>query len=217
MEGPARITAIAADPRDARRVKVRSGRRVVATLDADDAHALGLCEGMVLEEALLERVEACALRGRARREAIRLIAARAYTRRGLMDRLRRRFDAEDAEAAVAHVEALGLIDDRAFAEAYLRGQVGEGAGSRSAGPRLLEAKLRQRGVEGGVARRAVTEAVSEVDLGAEALRLAERRAGLASVRALEPEVARRRVYGYLARRGFDAATCAEAVRRAIPS
>jgi regulatory protein len=93
---------------------------------------------------------------------------------------------------------VGLVDDTAYAQAYVR----TGVGVRRRGTRSLRAELRGR----GVAAEVIEEATAEVDEDAErqsALALASRRA--AGLSRLPPEVARRRLAGLLLRRGFSGA------------
>ena len=84
--------------------------------------------------------------GRARAVALDLLSRKAWTRRDLVTRLRRRgAPAEVAGAVVADLEARGYVDDRAFATAWAETRArGRGYGSR---------RLRQELVTRGVARR----------------------------------------------------------------
>lgn len=57
--------------------------------------------------------------GRITRErALRLLGQRAYTERGLYDKLRERANERDAAAAVARMKELGYLDDRDYAHRY---------------------------------------------------------------------------------------------------
>ena len=210
-----RVTALVPDARRPTRVRVRAGRKTIGTVHVDDVMSLGLAVGDELDAEAMAKLERAAARDAARTQAINLIAARPYSRRRLLDRLRKKHEMADAEAAVEHVAGLGLLDDRAYAEAYLRAQAG-GSGVNGTGPRLLEAKLRQRGVDGDVARSAVREAVEERDLAEDARAIAEKRAARPSMQALDRDAARRRLHGFMARRGFDSQVCRDAVDHALP-
>jgi regulatory protein len=94
---------------------------------------------------------------------------------------------------LAHV---GLVDDTAYAQAYVR----TGVGVRRRGTRSLRAELRGRGVAPEVIDLAALE-VDEDDERATALALAQRRAP--ALARLAPEVRRRRLMGLLLRRGFN--------------
>jgi regulatory protein len=113
-----------------------------------------------------------------------------------------------AEAAAAELERVGLLDDRKLAESLVRKQMG----AKPAGKRVLVAKLRQRGIPGATAEEAVKQGTAGRDELADAVDLARRKARLFKA-GEDPQVARRRLFAYLARRGFDGAICRAAVGR----
>ncbi len=155
-----------------------------------------LPEFVPLEEVLAEGVDRAAV-GKAKSAALRLLKAKDRTPVALAERLRKK---EFDEAVVAHViarlEAVGLLDERATAGRLVRAELRKSA----AAERLLRMKLRKAGVSDGVASEVIAEELKAVDLvakvEAEARRWLERRPGL------ETEVAKRRLAGRLARRGF---------------
>lgn len=136
--------------------------------------------------------------------ALRLLAARPRSVAEVRQRLRRRGAVEqEATEAIARLHEEGLLDDAAFA-AYWR-ENRETFRPRSR--RLLQAELRQKGVEAEVVRAALTG----LDEDEQAYR-----AGLRRVRSLEREdevVFRRRLEDYLRRRGFGYEVAVQAVRR----
>jgi regulatory protein len=79
----------------------------------------------------------------------------------------------------------------------------------------VEQELRRKGVAADVANEAVSQALADVGMDEEeaALEVARKRAR--SLRSLEPAVARRRLYAFLARRGFDSNLVARVVRAAL--
>jgi regulatory protein len=103
-----------------------------------------------------------------------------------------------------------LIDDAAFAAAYVR----TGVGVRRRGTRSLRSELKMRGVSDDD----IESATSEVDEDTEratALALASRRA--ASFARLAPEVRRRRLMGLLMRRGFSSAIISSVMAEVLAS
>jgi len=103
---------------------------------------------------------------------------------------------------------VGLIDDTAYAEAYMR----TGVGVRRRGSRSLRSELRVR----GVAPEVIDVASAQVDEDGErasAMALATRRA--AALSRLAPEVARRRLTGQLLRRGFAPSLVSSVVSEAL--
>jgi len=183
----------------------------------------GLRSGETIEPATLEEVLRENLAWEVRDSALRLLAVRARSESELRARLLRKGYPRDAvEACIATLVERGLVDDRAFASAYVRDRVR----LRPRGSRRLVQELRARGVAQAVAADAVAEALSEeevveADL---ALRLAKswmrrtapRRVSGDVAQHHDPAVLRRRLYGYLARRGFDADVIRSAVDHVLP-
>jgi len=200
-----RITAIQPTQRDANRAMVRvggpagRGGRVVATMNLKRIAELGLAVGQAWDEALAAKVADTAAFDKALRQAMNRLGARAMSRRRLDRKLR---DLEHPEPLRTQVldrlTDLGLLDDEALAAAVVRDLLGR----KPAGPALLKKKLFEQGFDGSLIDRVVAEAPAEDDaqLGA-ALELARKKS--ASMTRLDPQVRRRRLYGQLARRGFD--------------
>jgi regulatory protein len=84
-------------------------------------------------------------------KALRLLAGRDHFRAELVEKLvRSGFDDDDIEAALGRLAELGLLDDEGLAERFVEFR----AVDRGWGPHRLEAELRRRGVDGGLAERA---------------------------------------------------------------
>lgn len=205
------ISGIATTTADPDRLSIRIGRRTVARLSREAAQSIGLEVGLEWTHALEARVEEAAATERAVAYAVRLLGRRPLSRRELVQRLASRgFDRKAADAAAEEVVRMGLIDERAYAEAVIRNTTIR----RPAGRRLLEAKLRGRGIETEAARRAIESAASESNPLEDATELARKRAATLP-ESLDGRAASRRLAGLLARRGFDAGVVQEAVRRAL--
>ena len=108
--------------------------------------------------------------------------------------------------ALESLQGCGLLDDARFARQLVR----DLASRRLLASRVLRASLRQKGVDGEVAEVALEEAGDEAD---RARALAEGRAS--RLRALPPEVAFRRLYALLLRRGYPPGLAAETCREAL--
>lgn len=98
--------------------------------------------------------------------ALRLLAGRAFSRARLREKLLARFPEGEVEAALARLEALGYLDDRAFAEAFV-------AGRPKYGPVKLRHLLRAQGVPEAVAEEVLSQYGEEEALEA-ALRVLRR-------------------------------------------
>lgn len=135
---------------------------------------------------------------RARAICLRLLAHAPRTRAQLADALRRRgVDDEVAETVLGRFGEVGLIDDTAFAEAWVDSR----HAGRGLARRALAAELRRRGVDEDTVRGAVDE-LSPQREEATARDLVRRK--LAATRGKSTEVRVRRAMGMLARKGYSA-------------
>lgn len=141
---------------------------------------------------------------------LRLLTDRARSRRELEDVLL----AEDVPASVVvavldRLEELWLIDDAAYAESFVRSRQRAGVATRS-----VSRELRAKGI--GEDDAEVALATIDPDQERETARqLAARRATRS--RGLAPEVQRRRLYGWLARRGYPPEMVASVVHEVLGS
>jgi regulatory protein len=140
--------------------------------------------------------------------ALTMLAARGYATEELRRRLvRKGFAAADVSAAVARLTAAGLLDDAAYARQLTRSKVlGGGAAARR-----VQRELAARGVGPQIAKQAIAQVMDEeaVDETALAEQLARRR--VATLARFDVGTQRRRLYAYLARRGYGA----DDIRRAV--
>ena len=128
---------------------------------------------------------------RAVRRAVTLLARRALTTSELRKRLAKDFVGEDIERALETLGKSGYLNDAAVAASYV-----SNGRARERSTMLLRRELAQRGVDAET----INVSLEEHDDRGAALAAATRR--WRALRRLEPEVARRRLRDYLARRGF---------------
>lgn len=166
-------------------------------LPPDDITALGLQPGVVLDDATGRELRRRAERALAVEIANRLLAVRLRSRRELEDRLHHRGISADILASViADLERHGFIDDRRFAEAWVR--------TRRALLPSGRVRLQYELTRKGVARDAITQVLGGGAGGdEEELALAVARGRMRRYRGLQPEVIYRRLGGILQRRGFS--------------
>ncbi|MDO5092670.1 MAG: regulatory protein RecX [Propionibacteriaceae bacterium] len=141
----------------------------------------------------------------ARKIALRFLEARPRSEHELRVKLASRNVPEDvARELITRFREVGLVDDEAFAEAVVqtRVRVDRHGASR------IRSELRRRGVTDEVAAAALTELDSDDELAA-AHAFASRRSR--SLRGVPPQVAQRRLYGALGRRGFSTSVIARVV------
>ncbi|WP_393061326.1 recombination regulator RecX [Streptomyces sp. LN549] len=145
----------------------------------------------------------------ARNICLRLLTGTARTRRQLADALRKReIPDEVAEEVLSRFEDVGLIDDAAFADAWVESR----HHGRGLARRALVRELRTKGVDASV----IDEAVGQLDSEQEeetAHELVARK--LRSTRGLERDKRIRRLAGMLARKGYGEGMALRVVRRAL--
>lgn len=145
----------------------------------------------------------------ARALCLRLLTGTPRTRRQLEQAMQRRgIPDEVAEHVLSRFEDVGLIDDAAFANAWVESR----HHSRGLARRALARELRTRGVQGDL----VEEAVGQLDPEQEAVtarHLVDRK--LHATRGLDRDKRVRRLAGMLARKGYGEALALRVVRQAL--
>ena len=145
----------------------------------------------------------------ARDICLRALTGAAKTRRQLEELLARKEIPDDvAEAVLDRLGEVGLIDDAAFARAWVNSrQAGRGLSRRA-----LKNELRAKGVDGDDADEALA-LVDDQDEWDTARRLVARR--VPGLRRVDRETAHRRLVGMLARKGYGSGLAAIVVREAL--
>ncbi|MFC4035105.1 recombination regulator RecX [Streptomyces polygonati] len=145
----------------------------------------------------------------ARALCLRLLTGTPRTRRQLADALRKReIPDEIAEHVLERFQDVGLIDDHAFANAWVESR----HRGRGLARRALARELQQRGVDAEL----VTEAVGLLNSEQEeqtARELVRRR--LPATRGLDRDKRIRRLAGMLARKGYSEGLALKVVRDAL--
>jgi regulatory protein len=147
----------------------------------------------------------------ARNLCLRALTGAPKTRQQLADLLEKRGVPDAAaETVLDRFGEVGLIDDAAFARAWVSSrQSGRGLARRA-----LQAELRAKGVDPDVAAEAVDVVDDDVERES-ARRLVDRR--LRGMGRLDRATATRRLIGMLARKGYGGGLAAAVVREALDS
>lgn len=189
------ITALAPTRRDPDRIAVDLNGAFAFALPADLVASEHLEVGVVLDVPRVERLLADEERARATDAALTFLSYRARSEREVRDRLRRgRYSQEAINHAVSRLHDWHYLDDEDFARRWVENR----ATHRPRGRRLLQQELRQKGIASETVRDVIDE--SELDEVAAATALARQRA--ISYRGQDSLTVRRRLGGYLARRGY---------------
>ncbi len=133
--------------------------------------------------------------------ALRMLGQRSYTEYRLRRKLQQKeFPDLEVAAVMERLQAAGLINDVRYAESFARGKLGANA---AVSPRHVTNSLVRRGINRKIAEQAVADVMEAecFDAGETISRAVAKK--LRSVQHLEPTAARRRLYGFLVRRGFD--------------
>ncbi len=141
--------------------------------------------------------------------ALLLLGRRAYTAHEIRERLRRRALAEDeVERVVGRLEELRLVDDQAFARAYVASRSG------THGDLALRHALRRKGVAEALVDHVLSGRSEHDQLAAAEALLRKHAWRFAS--STTPEAGRAKAFALLARRGFAPDAAREAVDAVLP-
>lgn len=202
------VTAIEQQQRNPERVNVFLDGEFAFALARDEAIMQGLQIGRELSVDEVGEFRARDLVGKATEAALRLLVVRARAEQELRDRLKRKgYEPGTIDLAIERVRNWGYLDDADFARRWVDNRLEH----RPRSKRMLEMELRQKGVDRDTIETTMGE--TEIDEVGAATELARKAA--AKMSGLDPETARRRISGQLARRGFDYGTIRTALARTI--
>jgi regulatory protein len=203
------ITAITASPRRTGRFDLSIDGKPAATLSIEAIERLQLAVGIVVDERLEAALNRETNIVHAYDRALNMIALRARSSSDLRRLLLRKGEpAEYVEPAIERLVRAGFLDDSSFAKQFTRSKVAGPGLSR----RRVQQELTRRGVARDVADSAIAEVFAEeaVDEDGTLERVARKK--LKTLTRLDTGVQRRRLYAFLARRGYDGDDIARTVR-----
>ncbi len=199
-----KITAIQIGKNRGKRVNMSLDGRFAFSLAAEVVLKEGLRVGQELSAAEIEALAGTDRFHRCLNAALRYLGYRPRSEFELKERLQRRgFDGDSVEAALARLKEQGLVDDVAFAQFWKDNRESFSPRSR----RLTGLELRQKGVDEDTIAR-VVDVIDDDD--------SAYRAALGKARSLplsDYHSFRRRLAGYLNRRGFSYGVINHAVER----
>ena len=201
------VTAIRPHRRNADRVEIDIGDQTFVVAPEYVVRA-GIREARELTPAERRALASESQVVRAMDRAILLLSHRARATVELRRRLTRlELPATAIDEALARLTRLGYLDDAAFARQRARGRMLASGQSRY----RIRSELLRKGVNRETADAAIEETLSsdEVDEGAIIERVAAKKAR--ALAKLDPQTRRRRLYAFLARRGFGV----DEIRRVI--
>ena len=203
------VSGIEPNPRKPGRFSLLLDGEEFATLSIDAIERLHLATGMRVNETLAAAIEREAAVLATFDRALNMLAFRARSASELRRLLIRKDEpADQVDLAIARLQTSGLLDDRSFARQFARSKaVGAGLSKRR-----VQQELSRRGVDRAVAKEAIDEVYIEerVDESESIERVARKK--LRSLLKVDPPTRRRRLYGFLARRGYDGDDIAKVIR-----
>lgn len=144
---------------------------------------------------------------KAKDAAYRYLSYRARSVAEVRDKLREKdFAAEVVAEVIAALQRQKLLDDREFARRWVEARL-----PRAYGARRLAQDLRHKGVAAGVVDEVLAEYAPALDSSERTVALLSKQAW--RYRGLPPDKAKRRMLGFLARRGCDAEMARAAVEQ----
>lgn len=174
-----------------------------AEIDGGVAAERGIREGIDLSEEELNETRVAGERPLAMSHALNLLGYRARSASEIRDRLSRAgYAPETVDTILSRLEELGYLDDEEYARNLAREK------SRKYGPRRVYTDLRKNGVDESIIQTVLEEEFSETSERKAASAAATRRYNTGE----GSDAQARRVYGFLARRGYSADICAEVAR-----
>jgi len=192
------ITSIRPTQKNPKRVSIRIGRKVVATLAQSKAADLGLHVGQAWDDQLASLVAQASVYDKALRQAMNRLNRRAMSRSDLDFKLKKLgYEQPVREEVLDTLTEMQFLDD----EAYGRALIDATLRRKPAGPQLLRQKLFQKGIDRSLIERLVSDATDAQDLAPGAVDLARKK--LRTMQRFDLETRKRRLYGLLARRGFN--------------
>jgi regulatory protein len=204
------VTDIQQQQRNPERVNVFLGGAFAFAISRDEAVMQGLRIGRELTVDEVGEFRAQDFVGKATESALRLLAVRPRAEHELRNRLKRKeYDAATIDLAIERVRNWGYLDDADFARRWVDNRLEY----RPRSKRMLELELRQKGVD----RETIETTMEETDIDEVAAATELARKAAAKMSGLDPAVARRRITGQLARRGFDYGTIRSALEHALGS
>ena len=197
----------------------RDGRFVVEldgamgpTVSIEIIDRLGLRIGAAVDAPKLAALESEAAALQTYDRALNLLAFQARSARELTRRpVQKGEEPALADAAVARLVERGLLDDADFARQLTRSKV-LGAG---ASKRRVQQELFKKGVARATADAAIAEVFEDEQVDEQAIVDDAARKKARALARLDPDTRRRRLYGFLARKGYDGDKIRAAMQAAL--
>ncbi len=178
-----------------------------ATVGAELTAKLGLRIGLEIEEVVIRKLIAADEVVRARDYALGLLISRTYTKSQMIDALEKSgFGDQAVNESLENLEQLNYIKDERYAKNWVKNRLR----AKPTSKRAMARELCRKGIDKSTVHRVLAE-IDDADEMLMALQLVTKQA--TRYKSLTPNVAKRRLYAFLSRRGFDHETIGHVMRR----
>ena len=204
-----KVTQIVEHPRKAGRYVVMVDGSEFATVSAETLAETKMRIGLLVDDALAARLNDASEDTAMYDRALNLLSFRARSSRELQRRLTEKGGSRDrADRIIQRLRDAGLINDADFARQLTRSKLAGGASKRR-----VHQELFKRGVARDVADQAVADVIDDEGLSdADSIERVARKKWR-TLHDLDDATRRRRLYGFLARRGFDSSDVSRVVKQ----
>lgn len=179
------------------------------SVDAGCIPKLGLRVGLEIEVQVLQKLIEADAAIRAKNYALELLTNQSYSKSQMIYQLRRKgFGTEAIDITLEDLEQLGHIKDEDFAKKW----VARRQRSKPKGKKMLQHELANHSIDKATVDR-VLAGIHDTEETEVALQVAQKQ--VKRYQSLPPEVAKRRLHGFLFRRGFDHETIQSVIERVL--
>ena len=169
-----------------------------------------LKKGTIIDENELKELFHDEELSNAKKYVYTILARRMYSTNEIRKKLKEQgYTDEIIDNVISMMEGYGYLNDKTFAEEWIRSR----AHNNPKGKIVLKRELTQKGIEGDIIEEAFSQSFDESQQSEIALDMARRQSR--SYRNDDPISARRKLQGYLIRRGFDFETVRNVVDKVL--
>jgi regulatory protein len=202
------ITRIQTQKKDPRRRSVFLDGKFAFGLDEEVVSRLGLEKGETLTEPRIQQILGQKAENEAKNDALRFLSFRRRTEKEIRLRLKKKgFDDKSIGRTIEKLKEYDLVNDSEFATAWVK----ERLTFKPRGRKLLAQELWKKGIKKDIIDQVTDELCRDEEKSA--AELLEKVKG--RYKNLEPQTARRRMYGLLVRRGFSYDTVSQVLQNVL--
>ncbi len=195
-----RITDIQAQKKNPSRRSIFLDGEYFCGVSEEVAVRFHLRKGLEIDEEKLRELLHEEELSKAKSYVYRILARRMYTVKEIRNKLvERGYIGEIIEDVITTLERYGYLNDRVFAEEWILSRMR----SKPRGKIALRQELARKGIDKAIIENALSQAFNESDEKEKEMALDLARRKIESYRGDDPRAVRRKLRGFLLRRGFD--------------